>query len=76
MTEDSGMNGIPKQFVLYRDNANEFRWTLYAANSRKIADSSEGYKNHADCVSAIRLVVACVPGIDVNDKTSGKWFKA
>jgi uncharacterized protein len=70
------MAGEPKQFVLYKDHAGEFRWTLYAANARKIADSSEGYRNHADCVAAIRLVVASVPGIDINDRAQGVWYKA
>lgn len=43
-------------FYLYRDHANQYRWTLYAANHRKIADSAEGYYNKADCLAAISLV--------------------
>jgi uncharacterized protein len=30
-------------FVVYQDQANAWRWTLYAANNRKIADSGESY---------------------------------
>lgn len=70
------MAGHPKQFVLYKDAKAEFRWTLYAENSKKIADSGEGYKNHADCLKGIRLVVAAVPGIKVNDKAEGRWYAA
>jgi len=70
------MTGHPKQFVLYKDANGEFRWTLYAANSRKIADSGEGYKNHADCLAGIRLVISAVPGIQVNDKTTSRWYDA
>lgn len=43
-------------YVLYKDTANHWRWTLFAANNRKIANSGEGYWNKADCQSAINLV--------------------
>jgi uncharacterized protein YegP (UPF0339 family) len=48
----------PKQFVLYKDKAGEWRWTLYAANAKKIADSAEGYKNKADAMHGASLVAA------------------
>ena len=34
-------------FTIYRDAANAWRWTLYADNNRKIADSGEGYVEKA-----------------------------
>jgi len=43
-------------FVLYRDVANQWRWTLYASNKRKIADSGEGYWNKSDAIHGIALV--------------------
>lgn len=43
-------------FKLYKDSASQWRWTLYAANHKKIADSGEGYNNKADCESGIDLV--------------------
>lgn len=43
-------------FVLYRDIASQWRWTLYAANGKKIADSGEGYWNKADAQHGINLV--------------------
>lgn len=43
-------------YALYRDASNQYRWTLYAANHRKIANSGEGYFNRADCLSAINQV--------------------
>ncbi|AZN97181.1 DUF1508 domain-containing protein [Mesorhizobium sp. M9A.F.Ca.ET.002.03.1.2] len=43
-------------FHLYTDIAGYWRWTLYAANSKKIANSGEGYFNRTDCISAITLV--------------------
>ena len=43
-------------FYLYRDAATQWRWTLYAANNRKIANSGEGYHNKADAIAAINLV--------------------
>ncbi len=33
-----------KVLRFYRDAKGEIRWTFHAANGRKIADSSEGYK--------------------------------
>jgi len=44
------------QYVMYKDNANQWRWTLLAANNRKIADSGESYHNEQDCLHAINLV--------------------
>jgi len=70
------MSSVPKQFVLYKDDAGEFRWTLFAENSRKIANGGEGYKNHADCVAGIRRVVNAIPGIQINDKVRGEWYQA
>jgi uncharacterized protein len=43
-------------FEIYSDHAGEWRWTLYASNGRKIADSGEGYHNKADCEHGIALV--------------------
>ena len=43
-------------FFYYKDAADEWRWYLEAANGKTIADSGEGYKNEADCRSAIELV--------------------
>ncbi|MCB2115873.1 MAG: DUF1508 domain-containing protein [Rhodobacteraceae bacterium] len=43
-------------YYLYRDAVHQWRWTLYAANNRKIANSGEGYHNKADALSAINLV--------------------
>lgn len=43
-------------FQLYKDTAGFWRWTLFAVNGRKIADSGEGYVNKGDCQSAIDLV--------------------
>ena len=43
-------------YRLYLDVSSNYRWTLYAANNRKIADSGEGYINKADCLAAISLV--------------------
>lgn len=45
-------------FWIYRDRINQFRWRLYTANHRVIADSGEGYFNLADCIHGINLVKA------------------
>lgn len=43
-------------YSLYKDIAGYWRWTLFAANNRKIANSGEGYVNKSDAVHAINLV--------------------
>lgn len=43
-------------FKKYRDQAQQWRWTLYASNHKKVADSGESYWNEADCDHAIKLV--------------------
>lgn len=43
-------------YYVYKDTANQWRWTLFAANHKKIANSGEGYFNKADCLHAITLV--------------------
>lgn len=42
-------------YLIYRDVSNQWRWTLYAANGRKIANSGEGYFNKADCEHGLQL---------------------
>lgn len=43
-------------FYVYLDNSFQWRWTLHAANHRKIATSGESYHNKVDCLNAIQLV--------------------
>lgn len=43
-------------FKIYVDNSGQWRWTLYASNYKKIADSGEGYWNKNDCLHGINLV--------------------
>jgi uncharacterized protein YegP (UPF0339 family) len=43
-------------FKIYPDERGEWRWTLYAANNRKIADSAEGYQQPRDCFHGLSLV--------------------
>lgn len=62
-----------KQFVVYKDVQGEWRWTLYAVNSKKIADSAEGYKNKSDCVHGCRLVAAIATDAPIWNATEGKW---
>jgi uncharacterized protein YegP (UPF0339 family) len=43
-------------FDLYQDARGEWRWTLYAANGEKIADSAEGYVERRKCLHGLGLV--------------------
>jgi uncharacterized protein YegP (UPF0339 family) len=66
------MAGEPKQFVLYKDGADEWRWTLYVA-ARKIADSAEGYKNKSDAIHGARLVAQVASDAEIWDATMQSW---
>lgn len=43
-------------YYVYKDERGEWRWYLLSANTRKIANSGEGYHNKQDCLHAISLV--------------------
>ena len=43
-------------FKIYKDVGGYWRWTLYSANNKKIADSGESYYNKTDAESGINLV--------------------
>lgn len=45
-------------YYVYKDLQGYWRWTLYAANGRKIANSGEGYVNQQDCVHGINLTAS------------------
>lgn len=44
------------QFVMYKDTVGQWRWRLFAANNKIVADSAEGYYNKQDCLNGINLV--------------------
>lgn len=67
------MAGEPKQFVIYKDASGEWRWTLYAANAKKIADGAEGYKDKADCIHGIRLVASVSTGAGIWNGLTQQW---
>ena len=48
-------------FVMYIDQAGEYRWYLMANNNEKIADSAEGYKGREDCEHGIKLMKRLAP---------------
>jgi uncharacterized protein len=56
-------------FTIYKDRANEYRWTLYAANGLKIADSGEGYAAKAGAIYGIDLVKSTGILTPVADRT-------
>jgi uncharacterized protein len=53
------------KFEVYRDKAREWRWRLRAANGRIIADSGEGYKQRARCLSGLAAVQRVAPAASV-----------
>ena len=52
-------------FKLYMDQLRQWRWTLFAGNHRKVADSGEGYHNETDCLKAVGLVMSTGTGTPV-----------
>lgn len=43
-------------FVIYVDQARQYRWRLFAGNNRILADSGESYHHRQDCESAVDLI--------------------
>lgn len=39
---------------VYPDGENHWRWTVLAGNNETVADSGEGYVNHADALAAAK----------------------
>ncbi len=69
-----GTDDKPKQFILYKDVAGEWRWHLRAqGNSKIIASSAEGYHNRADAIHGARLVAQVSPGAPIWDTSSSEW---
>lgn len=56
------------QFVIYKDTAGQWRWRLFAANNRIVADSAEGYNNKQDCINGINLVKSTNAATPVYEK--------
>lgn len=54
VTRLSMPTNIKHKLVLYRDNGNEYRWSLRSiANGRIVADSAEGYSTTGNLVKAV-----------------------
>jgi uncharacterized protein YegP (UPF0339 family) len=56
-------------FVVYKDAKGEFRWRLKGRNWETLGDSGEGYKNHADCLSAIGIIRRDAAASSILDQT-------
>ena len=44
------------RFAVYLGQKREFRWRLWSANNKIIADCGEGYQHNQHCVAAITLI--------------------
>lgn len=62
-------------FEVRKDSQGEWYWTLQADNNKKIAKSSESYKNRSDCLHSIRLVKELSPSAPVYDMTTNPISK-
>lgn len=51
------------RFDVYQDRKGEWRWRLYAANGRTIADSGEGYTRKGDAARAVKVATETVEHI-------------
>lgn len=55
----------------YKDAQDDWRWRYVALNNRVMADSSEGYANKGDCVSACEQVTGKVVVYETKDVALG-----
>jgi hypothetical protein len=58
------MSNEPR-FEVYRDNANEWRWRLVAANGHIIAASGEGYRSKQGVKRGIESVKKSAPEAEI-----------
>jgi uncharacterized protein YegP (UPF0339 family) len=54
-------------FVIYRDNAGEYRWRLVDTNGRTVGDSGEGYQTRDGAHRAVANVKALGPIAPIKD---------
>ena len=52
---------------MYQDRDNEWRWSLWSENGRRVAASVEGYRERTDCLHAILVIKQEVHGALVTD---------
>ncbi|MEO8251508.1 MAG: YegP family protein [Chloroflexota bacterium] len=55
-------------FIVYQDKASGYRWTLFAANNKKIADSGEAYVTRSNAREAAELVKRLAPTATIRDQ--------
>lgn len=55
------------KFVLFQDNAGEWRWRLQHSNGNTVADSGEGYKNKGDATHEIENLKAGISAAPVEE---------
>ncbi len=55
-------------FVVYQDKAGGFRWTMFAANNLKIADSGEAYTTRSGAREAAERVKRLTPSAPIKDQ--------
>jgi uncharacterized protein YegP (UPF0339 family) len=62
------------RFEVYRSGV-QYRWRLWAANNRKVADSGESYVNKQDCLNGIALVksLTSLSQFEVYVDTANQW---
>jgi uncharacterized protein len=49
------------KFIVYKDSAGEWRWTLRARNGRKVADGAEGYKRQKSITDMLAKINPAFP---------------
>lgn len=53
---------------IYKDRHKQYRWTLYAANGRKLANGGEAYRRRIDCT---KIVMKLFPWWRPDETTQG-----
>lgn len=58
------------KFVVYRDDADEYRWRCLADDGRVLAQSGEGYRRKIDCLAYIGRLKEDAPWAPVEEHTA------
>ena len=63
----------PPQFLLYRDGPTAWRWSLYGAGARRLADSAVQYPSKLHALQAIHLLGALAGNAGIWNDAEQAW---
>lgn len=67
------MPGRLRKFVIYRDDAGAWRWTLFAPDHQRLAESSGSFPGKETCIQHVRDVPVVAFGARIWNEDVQQW---